>query len=360
MKIDKNCLELIGELSMARGPSGFEDEVIEVVRRRAGDFCDINEDCLRNLYLYPKKGMDPMLPTLMLDAHSDEVGFMVQAIKPNGTMEFVRIGSMDPNSLQATRVRVRDRHGRWVPGMIAAKPPHFITEAERGKAPAVENMVIDIGARSAKEAAEDFGMRIGEPAVPDSEFYWDPEHEIMIGKAFDCRIGCAALIEALRRIQEQVTEINVVGVLSSQEEVGERGCAVAVRQVSPDIAIVFEGCPADDTFTPDYAVQTALKKGPMLRFRDSTIICSPRFQRFSLDLAESRGIAAQCAVRRGGGNNGGVINTSLDGIPVVVSGIPVRYIHAQQGIASYFDFESAVQLAVETAKSLSAEVIKGF
>ena len=68
----------------------------------------------------------------------------------------------------------------------------------------------------------------------------------------------------------------------------------------------------------------------------------------------------KAAIFCGGGNNGGVINTALDGVPVVVSGIPVRYIHAQQGIASWFDFESAVQLAVETAKALTAEIIKGF
>ena len=67
--------------------------------------------------------------------------------------------------------------------------------------------------------------------------------------------------------------MDVVGVLSSQEEVGERGIKVAVNKVQPQIAICFEGCPADDTFTEPYAIQTALKKGPMIRFMDKSIIC---------------------------------------------------------------------------------------
>lgn len=82
----------------------------------------------------------------------------------------------------------------------------------------------------------------------------------MHGRAFDCRIGCAALIESMRILAEKELDVDVVAVLSSQEEVGERGCKVAVNKVKPDIAIVFEGCPADDTFGETYSMQTMLKK----------------------------------------------------------------------------------------------------
>ena len=151
-----------------------------------------------------------------------------------------------------------------------------------------------------------------------------------------------------------------MGVLSSQEEIGERGIHVAVNRVKPQIAICFEGCPADDTFTEPYAVQTAFKKGPMLRYMDKSIVCSPRYQRYSLDLAKTLNIPAQASVREGGGNNGAIIHTSLDGIPTIVIGVPVRYIHSVHGIASYYDFEATVRLAVEIVKSMNEGIIKGF
>ena len=144
------------------------------------------------------------------------------------------------------------------------------------------------------------------------------------------------------------------------EELGERGVKVAVGKVAPQIALCFEGCPADDTFTEPYAIQTALKKGPMLRFMDKSIVCSPRYQRYVLDLAEEKGLAVQSSVREGGGNNGAIINTSLDGIPVIVVGVPVRYIHSPYGITSYYDFEATVQLATEVVRSMTEEIIRSF
>ena len=114
------------------------------------------------------------------------------------------------------------------------------------------------------------------------------------------------------------------------------------------------------SFTEPYAIQTALKKGPMLRFMDKSIVCSPRYQRYVLDLAEEKGLAVQSSVREGGGNNGAIINTSLDGIPVIVVGVPVRYIHSHYGITSYYDFEATVQLATEVVRSMTEEIIRSF
>ena len=98
----------------------------------------------------------------------------------------------------------------------------------------------------------------------------------------------------------------------------------------------------------------------MFRFRDVSVICSPRYQRYVLDLAESKSIPVQASVREGGGNDGAVIHTSLDGVPVVVAGIPVRYIHSMNCISSLADFEATVQIAIETIRSLTPEIISGF
>lgn len=353
-------LSLIQEMSNAFGPSGFEEGPINVAREFVKDYADIKEDCLRNLYLYRKQNTGNK-PVIMLDAHNDEVGFMVHSIRPNGTIRFVTIGGFAVSSLPATKVLVRNKHGEYLPGIIAAKPVHFMSAEEKNSnSLSISQMSIDVGATSAKEAMEDFGIRIGEPIVPDVTFTYDEARDVMIGKAFDCRIGGAALMETLRRLEHEDLNIDVVGVLSSQEEVGERGIQAAVNTIKPDIALCYEGCPADDTFTEPYAVQTALKKGPMIRFMDTSIICSPRYQRYTLDLAEEKKLMVQASVREGGGNNGAIINSSLTGIPVIVMGVPVRYIHSHHGITSYTDFEATVRLAVELIKSLSQEIIQSF
>ncbi len=358
VRINPKALEMIQDFSNAKGPSGFEDEAVAVARKYASDIATIKEDCLRNLYMYRKKNTSGK-PVFMLDAHSDEVGFMVHSIKPCGTLRFVPLGGWNAGALPSSKVWVRNAKGQYIPGIIAAKPVHFMTAAEKANgAQEISDLVIDIGATSDREAVEAFHIRIGEPIVSAVDFEYDAEHDLMIGKGFDCRIGCAALIETLQRLEDENLAVDVVGVLSSQEEVGERGAKVAVNTVRPQIALCFEGCPADDTFTDDYAIQTALKKGPMLRFMDKSIICSPRYQRFALDLAQSRGLAVQSSVREGGGNNGAIINTSLDGIPSIVAGVPVRYIHSHYGITSYYDFEATVQLAVEIVKAMSREIIE--
>lgn len=359
IQIKPETLKMIQRFSDAKGPSGFEDEVISTARSYMDENTDISEDCLRNFYMYPKSNSGHR-PLFMLDAHSDEVGFMVHSIKPCGTLRFVPLGGWNPGTLPSSKVLVRNSDGDYIPGVIAARPVHFMTAAQKlSPGPAdISELVIDVGAVSAKDAIENFKIRIGEPVVPDVSFQYDSKRDIMIGKAFDCRIGCAALIETMNRLSKEKLQVDVAGVLSSQEEVGERGVHVAVNKVRPDIALCFEGCPADDTFTEPYAIQTALKKGPMLRFMDKSIICSPRYQRFALDLAEKLNIPVQASVREGGGNNGAVINTAYDGIPVIVIGVPVRYIHSHHGITSYYDFEATVQLAVEIVKNMTGDIIK--
>ncbi len=361
MSTDKRQLELIRALSEAKAPSGFEDECIAAARMALADVCDIEEDSLRNLYFYRRRNSGGR-PVVMLDAHSDEVGFMVHSVRPEGTLRFVQLGGWSAATLPGTKVLVRNADGDWLPGVIAAKPPHFQTAQERSlnQIPPLASLVIDVGATDANSIKNDFHIRIGEPIVPQVDFSYDEKRDVMFGKAFDCRIGCAALVEIMRRVAGLDLAVDVVGVLSSQEEVGERGCKVSVNRVRPDAAVCFEGCPADDTFSPEYAVQTALHGGPMLRFMDTSVICNPRFQRFSLELAEKSGIAVQSSVREGGGNDAAVIQAQLAGAPSIVAGVPVRYIHSANCITSWFDYDATVRLGVELLCALDEKTIKGF
>lgn len=352
-------LDMISALSNAYGPSGFEDDALQVIRRCVPTDYTITGDALNNLYLR-RRSADGEKPVLMLDAHSDEVGFMVQAIRPNGTLRFITMGSWVNSNIPAHKVRVRTRFGTWIPGIVAAKPPHFMSEAEKGRTPEIENMSIDIGASSAEEAIHDFGIRIGAPVVPDVSFSYDEAHDLMFGKAFDNRLGCAAVLATLARLGTDALAVNPVGALAAQEEIGTRGAVVTARTVKPAIAIVFEGSPADDTVTEPYMVQTAIHNGPMLRHIDIRMITNPRFQRYALDLADELGIPVQESVRSGGATDGAPIHLSNDGIPTIVIGLPVRYIHSHWGIASLNDFTHAVDLAEAVIRHLDAQKLSVF
>ena len=359
MQVNSDALNMLRELSDAPGASGFEDEVVAVARRWAAPIGEMQEDFLRNLYIRRKENTGNK-PVVMLDAHSDEVGLIVQAIKPNGTLRFLQLGSWNKNALVSSKVLVRNALGEYIPGIIAAKPVHFMSAAEKANpAPLdISSMIIDIGAVSYEDAVNNFHVRMGEPIVPATKFCYDEAHDLIFGKAFDCRIGCAVMLEALRRLEGRELPCDVVAVLSTQEELGPRNSKVTVHHVNPDIAIVLEGCPADDTFAEGYMIQTALKKGPMFRHMDVSAICAPRYQRWALDLAAEKGLPVQEAVREGGGNNAASIQTALTGAPSIVCGIPVRYAHATNCISSYFDFEAGVQMVMALLENITEDMIR--
>ena len=137
--MNPNTLTMIQSLSDAFGPSGFEDDVLAVTRQYADGLGRTEEDCLRNLYIYRKENTGNK-PVIMLDAHSDEVGFMIHSIKPNGTLRFVAIGGWNKNSLTSSKVLVRNADGNYIPGIIASKPVHFMKAAER----AADTLLISI------------------------------------------------------------------------------------------------------------------------------------------------------------------------------------------------------------------------
>ena len=173
MKIDRNeVVRLLERLSNAKGPSGFEDEVIDVVR----DFCDgwatVEENTLRDGLIVPSgTGLDGdrARPRVMMDAHGDEVGGMVRTIRANGTMGFVTLGRFPEGALCGQDVLVRNARGEWLHGTIGVKPPHFTSAAEKA-AHVPPEMILDVGATSAEEARERFFLRIGEPFVVATQF----------------------------------------------------------------------------------------------------------------------------------------------------------------------------------------------
>ena len=344
-------------LSDAFGPSGMEDEVSALVQKELNGVLELKEDKMRNVrgVLNPEnKG-----PKIMLDAHMDEVGLIVQAVKPNGTMRFLPIGGMTANNLPSSLFTVQTKDGsRYVKASVAAKPPHFMSQAERAAALAVEDMVLDCGSVSAEETAGHYGLGIGCFAAPAVKADYDAEKGVFFGKAYDCRIGVAAEIETLKRLQGRKIPAQVQASFSVQEEVGERGIFANYKDLQSDLMICVEGCPADDTFQEPYLIQAALFKGPMLRNFDRCMITHPRFQRYAVELARANGIPVQESVRSGGGTNSGPVHQ--EGVPCIVIGIPVRYIHSHHCWCTAHDYEAAVELAVKICENVDEKVLAGF
>ena len=347
---------LLGALSNAKAPSGFEDETLAVAREFCAGWATFDENTLRDGLITPKNFTGEK-PVLMLDAHGDEVGGMVKAVLSNGTMSFVELGHFSPGTLAGQGVWVRTTDGSWVRGVVGVKPPHFWTEAERASGKA--GMILDVGARSREEAVERFRMGMGEPFVPDTAFSFDAERGVAFGKAFDCRAGVCAMLLALRELSgRDDLPFDVVASVSAQEEVGERGVAAAARHFSPAVALMFEGCPADDTFAPADEVQAALRRGPMFRYFDRCMITNPRYQRFVLRAAAEAGLPVQTSVREGGGTDGGPVH-QLD-VPCVVAGVPCRHVHAGTAICALEDVRTTAEVAVAVVERLTPEVVAGF
>ncbi|MGL6174086.1 MAG: M42 family metallopeptidase [Cellulosilyticaceae bacterium] len=353
--MNKQSIDMIESLSNAYGVSGFEDEVVGIIKDKFQDKFNIQEDAMRNLIIY-RKNHNGSKPVIMLDGHSDEVGFIVHSIKANGTLKFLTLGGWTPQTVPAHKVMVRNEKGHYIPGVVATKPPHF--NVGEIKMEPLHEMVIDIGATSYEEVIEVFGVEPGAPIVPDATFSYNEQTGMMLGKAFDNRLGCGCVLETLLALEGIELAVDVVGSISVQEEVGCRGAKVNTAQIKPDLAIVFEGSPADDTFLDRYEAQGVVKKGTQIRHFDKSFIANTRLLKLAKDIAKGNGIPYQSAVRIGGGTNAGPIHIEDKAVPCLVLGIPVRYAHTHYGFSAIQDYEASIKLAIEFMKQLDEMKLK--
>lgn len=348
----EESVALIEVLSNAKGAPGFEDEVVEIIKEKYGQIFDIQEDSMRNLVIY-RKNHSGNKPVIMLDGHSDEVAFIVQSIRPNGTLKFLPLGGWVAQTVPGHKVWIKNSEGTYIEGVIGSKPPHF----GGGDGQKLEDMIIDVGATSYEEVVELFKIEAGAPVTPDATFSYNKVTEVMLGKAFDNRLGCGCVIETLLALEGLELDVDVVGSISVQEEVGCRGAKINVKTITPHLAIIFEGSPADDTFMDSYNAQGSLKKGTQIRHFDRSFIANPRLIQQAKDVAKAHQIPYQCAVRSGGGTDAGPIHLELGAIPCLVLGVPVRYAHTHYGYSAMKDYKASIQLAVEYIKTLNQEVI---
>ena len=352
-------LKMIEDVTNAFGPSGFEEEVVKEIQK----YCDglnLRNDAMYNIYatMPDAKGNRPVF---MLDAHTDECGFMVQNVEDNGLLSIITLGGFHMTSLPAHSVIVRNSKGEKIKGIITSKPVHFLTAAQKAdNSLTIEELKVDVGASSRQEVEEDYSIHIGDPIMPDVTFSYDEKHGICSGKAFDNRLGCVCIIETLQALKAETEKlaVDVVGAFAAQEEVGMRGATVTAQQVKPDLAIVFEGSPADDFYYRTGVAQCSLKHGVQIRHMDNSYVANDAFMAYAHEIADKYGIKCQDAVRRGGSTNAGKIHLTHQAVPVLVLGIPSRYVHTHYNFCAVEDVEATVKMAVEVIRGLNEERIR--
>ncbi|MCX6093620.1 MAG: M42 family metallopeptidase [Candidatus Bipolaricaulota bacterium] len=347
-------IELLRELSDAFGVSGFEDEVREVLRARVAPFVDdVSVDTLGNL-IAVRHGKDKRV--MMLDAHMDEVGFLVKWVDDKGYVRFAPIGGWDERIVPGHRVVLVTRNGEKRFGVIGCAPPHILSEEERHKPIPMEKMFVDFGATSRQEAT-DLGIQIGDPFTIHYPF--GPLCEgYVTGKALDDRAGCAVLVEAARRLADRKPSLTLAFAFVFGEEVGLRGAKTAAFHLDPSIALAVEGTiGADMPGVPEESQPTRLGRGPAISVADRSIIVSPKVVRALERVADAESIPYQYKLPTYGGTDAGSIHLSRGGVLTGIVSVPCRFIHSPVSTLRLNDFENTIRLVTSFVRTLPGDLL---
>jgi endoglucanase len=344
-------LTMLKALAEAPGVPGQEEPVRKVMRRYLEPLGQVSTDNLGSIIGHKSGQSDG--PKVMLAGHLDEIGFMVTRITDEGYLKFQTLGGWWEQVMLAHRVEVQTRNGP-IAGVIGSKPPHILTPDERNKVVEKKAMFIDIGAASRAEA-ESWGVRPGDAVVPWGPFAQMRNPDLIMAKAWDNRFGCALAIEVLKRLQSEAHPNNVYAVGTVQEEVGLRGAVTTTNVIQPDIGIALDTGIAGDMpgVGPDEAAGR-LGGGPVLLLYDGSMIPHTGLRDLLIDVAAEAHIPLQFDKMAGGGTDAGRMHIFGGGVPSIVVGVPVRYIHTNTAIMSRRDFDQAAELLVKLIQRLDA------
>lgn len=324
---------LLKKLCSLNGTSGREEKVRNFIIENIKDHCEYTVDKTGNIICL-KKGKLTSDKRIMLDAHMDEVGFIVTYITDDGFLKFDTVGGIDVSVIMTRKV-VFDN---GVTGVVSSKPIHLLSADESKKMPKTEDLFIDIGSTS-KQDAERY-VKKGDTAVFCSE-YTNIENRIL-SKAIDDRAGCAVLIKLL----QSDALYDFYATFSWGEEIGCRGAKTATFEINPDYAIVLEATTASDILGVDEDKTVCkLGKGVAVSFMDRSTLYDKELFDLSLRLAEENGIPCQVKSAVAGGNNSGAIHQSRTGVKTIALSVPCRYIHSASSVADLDDIAAAYNLA---------------
>jgi len=349
-------IDVLRELSDGFGVSGFEDEVRETIRGLVSPLVDeVRTDTLGNLFAIRRAANRADERTLMLDAHTDEVGFIVKWIDERGYLRFAPIGGWDERIVPGHRVEFLTREGTKLRGVIGTAPPHIVPPEDRKKPIPMESLFVDVGAASKDEAVE-MGLRIGDPFTIHYPFA-ELRDGTVTGKAFDDRAGCTVLIETARRLVERSLTMNVAFSFVFGEEIGLRGARTAAYQLEPDLAIAIEGTiGADMPGVSPEKQPVRLGLGPAISVADRSIVVSRRIVVALETVAENAGIPYQHKLPTYGGTDAGAIHLTRGGVLAGVISVPCRYIHSPISTLRLDDLENTIRLTTALVDALPEAV----
>ena len=338
--------ETLKTLCAINGTSGREDAVREKILEMIDGCCDeVKVDAMGNIIAF-KKGAKPRAKKVMLDAHMDEVGFMVTGYTDDGMLRFQSVGGIIPTAIIGRSVSVGEK---GYIGVIGTKPIHLQSAEERSTVVPADKLYFDIGAEN-KEDVQKY-VELGEAAYFVSE-YREFGNDMVKAKAIDDRIGCAVMVELIRGELEYDTWFS----FSVQEEVGCRGAIGATFTVQPDYAICIEGTTAGDVtgVTGDKRVCN-VGAGAVVSFMDNGTIYDRKLYQYARGVADELGIPNQTKTMVAGGNNSGKIHVTAGGVRTVAVSVPTRYIHSPSCVAKKSDMQAVADLVKALNDRLGVE-----
>lgn len=341
--------KLLKAICTVPGAPGFEKQIRELVIKELKGLCDELElDNMGNVYAI-RRGTKPEAERkrVMVGAHMDEIGFIVTHIDDKGFIRFHTLGGFDPKTLTSQRVIV---HGKKdVIGVMASKPIHVMSPAERDKPARISDFFIDTGLE-AKEVKK--LVRIGNPITREREFI--EMGKCVNGKSLDNRLAVFILIETLRQLKGKKLPYDVYGVFTVQEEVGIRGANVSALRVNPDFGFGLDTTIAFDL--PGAAAHemiTKLGEGTAIKIMDASTICDYRMVEFMKITADKHKIKWQPEILTAGGTDTAGIQRMTEGgsIAGAVS-IPTRHLHQVIEMAHKEDIKGSIELLAACVSEL--------
>lgn len=347
--------DLLVKLDKVVGVSGDESLVAEAIRAEmSGYYHEHYEDALGNNVFIRKGKRDDL--KLMLSAHMDELGFLVNYIEESGMVRFVPVGYHDDRMIIDQDLVIHTGDGP-IYGITGAKPAHILTEEERKKVIPLSDIFIDVGTSERKET-EKLGVKIGDFVSFNRTGYFMNGGKVFSGKSVDDRSGCAVMVEVMKRLKDEDIIPTIYAVASVQEEIGIRGAGVAAYTIKPDVALALDvtlsgGTPGVEI--KDVSIQ--LGKGAAIKFYDWAPhngnignAVPKKLTGKLVELAEANGIQYQREVLMNAGTDGWSISLSGNGVLTGVISIPSRYIHSAIGTVHMDDMENAVRLIISYIK----------
>ena len=319
---------LIKKLTETLAPSGYENAIREVILEEINPLVDDTRvDALGNLIA--RKGKPGKGKRLMLAAHMDEIGLIVNHVDENGFVYFSHVGVPFARYLSGGRVRFMN----GVQGIIDSEPPkkgyHDIAPPNK--------MFIDVGATSPKDCP----VKVGDVAAFDRAY--TEMGNRLVAKSLDDRIGVAVLIETLRRMKDSSNEVYFV--FTAQEEVGTRGATTSTYGIDPEIGLAIDVTPTGDT-PNEWRSNAELGKGVAIIIKDGGLISEPRIVEWLEATAEKGRIPVQRTVQLVGGTDARSMQLSRAGVLAGSICIPCRYAHSPSEMVDFDDVENTVKLMV--------------